>query len=143
MAEDAQQERKAPLEGVKGGPVGYGNPPKAHCIPPGTTLNPGGRKRGASIVHELERRLAKGAQFDEAGELVQAGTEACKIADALISVSAGDRDPSEVDVKAALAIMERVDGAVVKERVQTNIEVLQDVELRDRRERPAPGTETK
>lgn len=92
-------------------------PPPEHRFPPGKSGNPGGRRKGASIVHELERRLAKGAQFDENGELVQAGTEACEIAESLIAVSKGARDPSEVDVKAALAIMERVDGPVVKEQI--------------------------
>ena len=82
---------------------------------PGQSGNPGGRRKGASIPHEIERRLAKGAEFDESGELVKAGTEACAIAGALIEVAAGQRDPADVDVKAAMAILDRVDGPVVKE----------------------------
>lgn len=120
-------------------------PPVATRWKPGQSGHPGGRKRGASIVHEIERRLAEGAEFDEQGELVRVGIEARAIAQALIEVSRGQRDPSEIDVKAALAIMERVDGAVIKERVNTNTHVVQGITLEDRRKDapPVPGTESK
>lgn len=96
-------------------------------------MNPGGRRKGASILHEIERRLAVGAKFDEAGELVQAGTEACEVAGALIEVAAGRKDPADVDVKAALALLDRVDGPVVKETRNENTHVVQGIELIERR----------
>lgn len=130
------QETRMPVQRVPPGTPGAG---KGGIIPPhppfapGNRMNPGGRRKGASILHEIERRLAVGAKFDEAGELVQAGTEACEVAGALIEVAAGRKDPADVDVKAALALLDRVDGPVVKETRNENTHVVQGIELIERR----------
>lgn len=113
--------------------VGYGKPPIATRFQPGKSGHPGGRKRGASVLHEIERRLAEGAEFDADGNLVRVGKEACELAEAILAVASGKRDPSEVDVKAALAILDRTDGPVVKERVQTNIQLEEGITLEERR----------
>ena len=116
-------------EAGRGGVV----PPVHSRFPPGNRANPGGRRKGASVLHEIERRLAEGAEFDADGNLVRVGKEACELAEAILAVASGKRDPSEVDVKAALAILDRTDGPVVKERVQTNIELTEGITLEERR----------
>ena len=143
MAENAQDQRK-PLEGVKGGPVGYGNPPRSGCFTGADDprRNNGGRPRGADIVAPLLAELAEGAEFDAEGNVTKYGTRSVELARVWRGLSSGEIDPATVDCKALLALVDRVNGPLVKERINTNIEVLQDVELRDRRERPAPGTET-
>jgi len=96
-------------------PDGRIEPPIETRFKKGQSGNPGGRRKGASVVHELERRLALGAEFDEDGNLVRAGKEACEIADTLIGLARGLVDPKSVEVKAALAIIDRTDGPVRKE----------------------------
>lgn len=110
-------------EAGRGGVV----PPVHSRIQPGQALNPGGRPKGASVQAALLRELARKPDEDGIGE------KAREIAEALIAVAKGERDPSEVDVKAALAILDRTDGPVVKERVQTNIQLEEGITLEERR----------
>lgn len=57
------------------------------------------------------RDLAKGARYDDAGEVVKFGDKAEELAAKLIAAAvAGDRD----GVAAVLAIMDRTDGPVEK-----------------------------
>ena len=109
-------------------------PPVAYQFRPGQSGNPGGKPVGCSTQGPFLRRLAENP--NEYGE----GAEAVAIAEELIRAAKGGDAKA---VAAILGIMDRTDGPLIKERINTNIEVLQDVELRDRRERPAPGTETK
>lgn len=102
-----------PLEDPVPYEVGYKKPPVETRFPPGKSGNPGGRKRGASVLHELERELAEGAEIVD-GEVIRSGHKARELAQALLDVARGKRDPSEVDVKAALAILDRTDGPVEK-----------------------------
>lgn len=101
-------------------------PPVEHQFRPGNKSN-GGRPPGASVLSAMLRDLAKNPGEDGIG------AKAREVAQALIDVSTGARKPESVDTKAALAILERTDGAVVKERVNTNTHVLTGIELRDRK----------
>ena len=117
---------------------------------PGRSPNPGGRPRGASVIGPFLRDMAEGAEVREAVgedgklvyEVVRYGARSEEMAQVLYEVAAGKREPDPALIKALEIAIDRTDGPLVKERINTNIEVLQDVELRDRRERPAPGTET-
>ncbi len=77
------------------------------------------------------RDLAKGARYDDAGEIVKFGDKAEELAAKLIAAAvAGDRD----GVAAVLAIMDRTDGPVVKEiKSDTTLTVEGGIELFDRR----------
>lgn len=108
-------EAKPVVLGINGGPVGPGNPPAHSLFKPGQSGHPGGRKRGASILHEIERELAAGAEIGEDGEIIRSGHKAREIAQALLDVASGKRAPDEIDTKAALAVLDRTDGPIVKE----------------------------
>jgi hypothetical protein len=91
-------------------------PPVEHQFRPGNKSN-GGRPAGASILSALLRDLAKDPDADGIGLKARA------IASALIDVSSGRLDPASVDTKAALALLERTDGSVIKQTENTNRQV--------------------
>ena len=130
MTDETPQERAKVIidpshpQAGKGGVV----PPEHSRIKPGQTLNPGGRPRGASVNAALLRDLARDPDEDGIGR------GAREIAEALIAVARGQRDPSEIDVKAALAIIDRTDGPIVREQITHNTHVVQGIELHDRGE---------
>lgn len=101
---------------------------------PGECPNPGGRPKGSSILAPLLRKLA--AQQNEHGE----GKLAEAHAEELIRLALGKAgaDPKLVasQLKAALAILERADGAVVKEVHQQTEELI--ITLQDRPEAKRP-----
>ncbi len=94
----------------KGGVV----PPESGRIKPGEVRNPGGRPKGYSVLHEIMRDLAQGAEIDADGEVIRSGLKARELAQALLDVASGKRAPEEIDTKAALAILDRTDGPVEK-----------------------------
>ena len=115
MAESPQQTAKTIIdvnhpEAGKGGVV----PPAHSRFRPGECHNPGGRPRGYSVLHEIMRELAAGAEISEDGTVIRSGARARELAQALMDVAAGRRSPNDIDVKAALAIMDRTDGPVEK-----------------------------
>lgn len=114
-----------PLVGVKGGPVGYGNPPAANVFPPGTSGNPGGRPKGADVVAHRLRELAKGCKVGPDGEVIEYGEAAIELSQVWFDIATGKRDPSSVDSKAMLALIERASGAVVKESLTHTNDVTQ------------------
>lgn len=77
---------------------------------PGECPNPGGRPKGASVLSAMLRDLARDPDEDGIGK------RAREVAQAIVDVSTGVRSPDEVDTKAALAILDRTDGPLVKER---------------------------
>jgi hypothetical protein len=108
-------------------------PPVEHQFRPGNSGNKGGRPKGASTLEPFLREMAKDP--DEDGYGAKAVEAARKLVEAVI---AGDKD----GVNAVLAVMDRTDGPLVKERVNTNIELVEGITLRDRRRDapPVPGT---
>lgn len=103
-------------------------PPVETRFPPGRSGNPGGKPRGASIQAAILRDLAKDPDEDGIGR------GAREVAQALMDVAAGRRAPDEVDTKAALALLDRTDGPIVKEiKSETTLDIQGGMELLDRR----------
>ena len=86
--------------------------------------NPGGRPKGASLLAPVLRKLAEAP--NEHGE----GKEAEAIAQRALDAA---RDGDGKALSAILALMDRTDGPVVKERVQTNIQLEEGITLEERR----------
>lgn len=136
-ADQSGQETRMPVQRVPPGTPGAG---KGGIIPPhppfapGNRMNPGGRPKGYSVLHEIMRDLAQGAEIDADGEVIRSGLKARELAQALLDVASGKRAPEEIDTKAALAILDRTDGPVVKEiKSDTTLTVEGGIELFDRR----------
>lgn len=112
---DEKPQDQAPAYTMPRMPDGKPLPPVETRFKPGQSGHPGGRKRGSSVLHEIERELAAGAEIGEDGEVIRSGLRAREIAQALLDVASGKRAPDEIDTKAALAILDRTDGAVKRE----------------------------
>lgn len=102
-------------------------PPVEHQFRPGVSGNPGGKPVGCSTQGPFLRKLAE--RPNEYGE----GAEAVAIAEQLIAAAKGGDAKA---VQAILGIMDRTDGPLVKERVNTNIQVETGITLEDRRAKP-------
>ena len=103
----------------------------APLFQPGRSGNPGGRPKGADVGAAILRRLAKNPDADGIGE------GARELADALCDVATGKRDPSSIDSKVGLALVDRASGPVVKEINQQTTLAVESIELRER-DAPVP-----
>ena len=90
-------------------------------------MSNGGRPPGASTLGPFLREMARDP--DEDGYGAKAVQAARKLVEGVL---AGDKDI----VNAVLAVMDRTDGPLVKERVNTNIQVETGITLEDRRAKP-------
>lgn len=109
----------------------------AHQFRPGDVNNPHGRPRGASAIAPFLRDMAKGAIIADDGEtVIKYGDRSEEMAQVLYELCVGKRDPASVDIKALGIAIDRCDGPLVKERVNTNIEVQTGITLEDRRAKP-------
>lgn len=99
-------------------------PPLESRFKPGQSGNPGGKPKGASVVGPMLRALARDP--DEDGY----GRAAVEIAEKAIQFA---KDGDGKAVAAILGLMDRTDGPLVKERINSNTHVVTGIELQDRR----------